>query len=132
MVAISHMIIFFGFYQLYTLHAFTGNGQQFPCVYGLLTNKRQETYERFLTQLGGNPIEVLVDYERAAKNALEHVFPDAEVKGCFFHLAQNVYRQVWNFCTTVNSPLSRTFPVSIKPTIFVSRPINKLIIFPLH
>ncbi|XP_064632829.1 uncharacterized protein LOC135491100 [Lineus longissimus] len=85
------------FFQLYTVHAFAGNGQLFPCVYGLLTNKRQETYEQMVMQLGelgGNPTEVLMDYERAAKNAFEHVFPETEVKGCFFHLAQNVYRQV--------------------------------------
>ena len=85
------------FFQLYTVHCFAGNGQLFPCVYGLLTNKREETYVRLMRQLavmGGNPTELLIDYERAAMNAFVDVFPDADVKGCFFHLAQNVYRQV--------------------------------------
>jgi hypothetical protein len=87
------------FFQLYTVHCFAGNGQSFPCVYVLLTNKREETYARVMRQLaamGGNPTDLLVDYERAAMNAFMDVFPDADVKGCFFHLAQNVYRQVSN------------------------------------
>ena len=36
----------------------------------------------------------MIDFEMASKNALSKTFPKAEVKGCFYHLAQSVYRKV--------------------------------------
>ena len=38
------------FYQLYTIHAFS-NGRVFPCVYALLSDKKEETYNTFFLQL---------------------------------------------------------------------------------
>ena len=84
------------FFQLYTVHGISNN-RVFPAVYALATNKRQETYERIFEEiqnLAGDPEDFMIDFERAAKNALETTFPNVDVKGCFFHLAQNVYRQV--------------------------------------
>ena len=90
------------FFQLYTIHSLTENGSVFPCVYALITNKRQDTYLRVFQEVqniaggadGLQPREVLVDFERAALNAMVEAFPDVEMKGCFFHLCQNVNRQV--------------------------------------
>ena len=86
------------FSQLYTLHGIAGS-RVFPCVYALLPNKREETYQRLLTEMTNaagnhNPRDILIDFERAAMNSLQAAFPDADIKGCFFHLAQSVYRQV--------------------------------------
>ncbi|MPC25779.1 hypothetical protein E2C01_018901 [Portunus trituberculatus] len=38
-----------------------------------------------------HPTDFLIDYEQAARRANEETFP---VKGCFYHLSQNVYRRV--------------------------------------
>ena len=41
----------------------------------------------------------MVDFEKATHNALEEIFI-AVISGCFFHLAQNVFRQIqWNGLT---------------------------------
>ena len=36
----------------------------------------------------------MIDFEIAVINSINAVFPRAEIKGCFFHLCQNVYRKV--------------------------------------
>ena len=41
-----------------------------------------------------NPDTVTTDYEVATINALQDVFPDTHVHGCFYHLSQCVYRRV--------------------------------------
>ena len=84
--------------QLYTIHCLT-SGQIVPCIYALLPDKREATYRRVIAGLlharpNLQPQSVLVDYERAAVNALQNAFPQTNVKGCFFHLSQNIYRKV--------------------------------------
>ena len=78
--------------QLYTIHCLT-SGQIVPCIYALLPDKREATYRRVIAGLlharpNLQPQSVLVDYERAAVNALQNAFPQTNVKGCFFHLSQ--------------------------------------------
>ncbi|XP_042205402.1 uncharacterized protein LOC121854730 [Homarus americanus] len=41
-----------------------------------------------------NPKTFLIDYEQAARSAIEEVFANATVKGCFYHVLQNTYRKV--------------------------------------
>lgn len=86
------------FYQLYTIHCLTSK-RIIPCVYALLPNKQRATYQDLLQQLLTinpmlNPQSFLIDYEQAARSAIEEVFPNVTVKGCFFHLSQNIYRKV--------------------------------------
>jgi len=86
------------FVQLYTVHALV-NGRTIPCIYALLQNKTQETYIRLfekLTTLNVNlkPTSIMIDFELAVINSLERIFPDCEIKGCFFHLSQNIYRKI--------------------------------------
>ena len=40
------------------------------------------------------PTEMLLDFEKAAINSFEEVWPDTLVKCCFFQLTQNVWRKV--------------------------------------
>jgi len=40
------------------------------------------------------PQKVLVDFEQAAVNAYTSGFPQAHIKGCFFHLSQSILRKV--------------------------------------
>ena len=84
--------------QLYTIHGLTEN-RTIPCVYVLLPNKQQQTYAYMFNQLlllnpRLNPTSVMCDFEKAALNALTAVFPEATLKGCFFHLTQNIYRHI--------------------------------------
>jgi len=41
-----------------------------------------------------NPHTVLVDFKKAALNAITKAYPDATVTGCYFHLCQSVIRKV--------------------------------------
>ena len=87
------------FYQFYSVHATCQTtGQVFPCVYALLINKRQNTYEKLLDMLlegqGQMPTEVIMDFEMAAKNAFEIKCPGVQVEFCFFHLCQNTNKKV--------------------------------------
>lgn len=69
------------------------------CVYALLPNKTQETYEEKLQaildrcdelQLMPDPSLATVNYEKAEIQALHSKLDEyMGVKGCFFHLIQN-------------------------------------------
>lgn len=41
-----------------------------------------------------NPRNIMIDYERAALNAFAMEFSNTEIKDCFFHMLQCVWRQV--------------------------------------
>ena len=41
-----------------------------------------------------NPKTFLINYEQAARCAIEDIFPNVTVKGCFYHLSQNIYHKV--------------------------------------
>ena len=86
------------FYQLYTVHAKVGTNI-FPCLYALLPNKTQVTYDRLFHEImnitnGTSPTSVLMDFEKASLNAFEAVHPDSSLTGCFFHLSKNVWKKV--------------------------------------
>ena len=86
------------FYQVYTIHALE-QGRVLLCVYALLVNKTQPTYQCIFEEVkwlgdGSAPATLLMDFECAALNAAAAVFPDTVVKGCLFHLCQNVYKHI--------------------------------------
>ncbi|XP_043235792.1 uncharacterized protein LOC122388635 [Amphibalanus amphitrite] len=91
------------FTQLYTLHTCV-LGQTFPCVYALLVDKTERTYRQLLSVVREAILErfpdtdfvgsILIDLEIAAKNAVRAVFPEKELKLCFFHMSQAVWRKV--------------------------------------
>ena len=67
------------FAQLCTIHAIH-HDCVVPLVYALLPDKSQQTYERLLSVLKDkvsqlNPRSVMIDFEIAAKQAFEVVFP---------------------------------------------------------
>lgn len=68
-------------------------------MYCLLPNKTKETYIRLLTEVkrllpDSGPESILTDLEIAAMSAFSEVYPSAQIRGCYFHLAQNVLRKV--------------------------------------
>ena len=86
------------FFQLYSLHALV-LGDVIPCLYALLPNKTEATYNRFLQEISAfspdlQPESITMDYEKGAMNAVSATFPTASIHGCFYHLAQSVNRQI--------------------------------------
>ena len=93
------------FYQLYVIHALKGsqnlfkNGHLLPSLFILSPNKSEESYTKMWNQVSilcpdACPTHLIVDFEKAVINSFSKQFPHTEVKGCFFHLCQNVWRKV--------------------------------------
>ena len=105
------------FTQLYTIHA-EKDGVIFPCIYALLPNKTEATYDRLFKKLLEiepllNPLRIMVDSEKAASNALEENFISV-ITGCFFHLSQNIFRHVQEQGLAVRYQEDNDFAISIK------------------
>ena len=84
------------FSQLYTIHD-QSDGRVFPNVFAFLPNKNEGTYNRLFEQLfqltnnlGNDPIDVLVDFERSAINAFQN--RKIEFQGCFCYLSANIWK----------------------------------------
>lgn len=89
------------FTQMYTLHGEVRDNV-FPFIYALSMRKTQSTYSKILqnvkthaTDLHLNfaPQYIMIDYERAALNAFQTELPEAEIKGCYFHWGQAIWRK---------------------------------------
>lgn len=81
------------FTQLYTIHVDLGSTQDetniAPVIFALLPNKRTETYIKMFEMLtekipDWKPKTVTVDFESASICALQQLFPEAHIQGCFF------------------------------------------------
>lgn len=81
-------------------------GKVFPFIFALLPNKLEDTYKRLLLNLKNkaatyklefNPNFIIIDFEIASINALPEMFPEATIKGCFFHFTQCIWRKVGIF-----------------------------------
>ena len=86
------------FYQLYTVHIQVG-GFYPPCVYALLSNKKETTYQRFIAALkmltGDCELSrILIDFEKAALNAFTQMYSSSKTSGCYFHLCQSFNRKI--------------------------------------
>ena len=86
------------FAQLYTDHGLS-HGRYIVGAYGMLPNKRLDTYNEFLTQITNltnhvNPQSVMIDFEKSMMGALDQVYSIVPQKGCLFHLSKNVYKRV--------------------------------------
>ena len=93
------------FQQVYVIHALRGgpnpllDGHVLPSLFILLPNKTQVTYTRMWNQIQllcphAHPLHMLMDFEKASINSFQQLWPNTQVKGCFFHLTQNVWRKV--------------------------------------
>ena len=86
------------FFQVYTIHAIC-HGKVVPCMFGLLPNKQEATYNVMMRELnnhlnGHSPTDILFDFERAAMNSAENTFPGVRVHGCFFHLSKHIWKHI--------------------------------------
>ena len=85
------------FYQFYTIHVEV-NGFAPPCVYVLLPNKTEKTYNRMIKLLtektNPNPGKILADFEKAALNAFSKKFTHAVISCGYFHFTQSFNRKI--------------------------------------
>ena len=86
-------------YQLYTIHALLNQTATIPLVFCISKSKTEVVYKEIFSTLTENysmlnPATVMFDYERAAINAFAQVFPISEIKGCFFHFGQAIWRHI--------------------------------------
>ena len=78
---------------------FNSSKQIIPCVYAVLPNKRTDTYRTLFRQLleaepDLQPESILTDFEIGAITAARETFPETNLQGCFYHIAQCVYQKV--------------------------------------
>ena len=75
----------------------------FPLLYGLLPNRTEETYGRFVNSIQAAAIEndvqfdpdtIMVDYEVASIQAYQQALPRTTIKGCLFHYGQCIQRGI--------------------------------------
>ncbi|CAI6357190.1 unnamed protein product [Macrosiphum euphorbiae] len=86
------------FSQLYTIHG-TKNKQSFPLVYILMVDRSKDSYIEVLKALKSavsslTPQRIMVDFEMAFISAYKDEFPTTEIKGCFFHFQQCLWRKI--------------------------------------
>ena len=82
--------------QFYTVHC--SKFPALPLLFAVLPNMKQETYERLFRNIqniiGTNPKTFMIDFEAAARNAIQNVFPGIVVNGCNFHFKQAINRNI--------------------------------------
>ena len=70
-----------------------------PLLYALLPNKLRGTYSKLFDMIlelkpDFNPSVINCNFEMADSNSLKMHFPSVEIRGCFFHLTQNMKKHV--------------------------------------
>ena len=106
-------------YQLYTIHALISNTVTIPLVFCIARNKNEATYDKILTSLKEidptlNPESVMIDFERAAINAIARNFPTAELHGCYFHYGQAIWRHIQSLGLQQRYQSEKEFAMIIK------------------
>ncbi|XP_065315084.1 uncharacterized protein LOC135923974 [Gordionus sp. m RMFG-2023] len=88
--------------QLYSVHVYYKE-YMLVVIYGLLSNKRKSTYIKLFIMIKEicekynciwAPKFVQLDFEQAAIEALHKVFLKIQIKGCFFHYTQCIWRKI--------------------------------------
>lgn len=88
------------FYQVYTIHADISHSTDtitfVPLIYALLPNKTKTTYKRLFmilkTQFQMNLKVYRCDYEIAVIHAVQEVFANVSIKGCYYHFMNAIWR----------------------------------------
>ena len=88
--------------QLHTIHG-KYYGQIFPLFFCLMKDKKKDSYKELFSSikefcldidLSLKPGKALMDFEASAMSAFKEVFPNIQVKGCFFHYRQCIWGKV--------------------------------------
>lgn len=83
---------------LFQIIGLNGLGKSFSCGFGLINNEREEGFNWVLKQvdylrssIGASAPEITItDYDKAMKNAVKRVYPNAMPQICIFHVNKNV------------------------------------------
>ena len=51
-------------------------------------------HEAINLSVGHQSREISTDFERAEINAIQEIFPNSDMKGCFYRLPSNIWKQV--------------------------------------
>ncbi|CAF3546071.1 unnamed protein product [Rotaria sp. Silwood1] len=82
---------------MYSIHG-SIRGKKLPLLYSLLPNKDQKTYEelfRIVAQhVRRKPDYITIDFEKAAENAFNVIYPGCEILGCFFHFKKCIWKHI--------------------------------------
>ncbi|CAF1545159.1 unnamed protein product [Rotaria sordida] len=90
------------FAQSYYIHVWDEFSMK-SVIYSCCEDKKEECYHELLQSLlihatkkkiTLNPSSILIDFEQGMINAINDIFPQALVKGCHFHFAQNIWKKV--------------------------------------
>lgn len=91
------------FAQMYSIH-FSLGSKVVTGAYCFLPDKSKETYLRMfnllidksnlLCKTPFNPPAISCDFESGLISAIKQKFPNCEIRGCLFHLNQNVFRKI--------------------------------------
>lgn len=89
------------FDQLYTIHG-RYKGHLIPLVYINTTDRTIETYKHILRKLiefksGLKPTTMIVDFEWGFIHAMNDIFPNCDIHGCYFHWIQCIWRHLQKF-----------------------------------
>ncbi|KAL0882614.1 hypothetical protein ABMA27_001051 [Loxostege sticticalis] len=92
----------FPFYQLYTIHGDHGSTNDqthiVPLLYVLMSDKTQKSYNIVFSMIKSiipmwEPQTFRCDFEKATINAIQEIFPQVTVKGCFFHYKKAIWKK---------------------------------------
>ena len=91
-----------------------------PLVYALLPNKTQDTYEKLFGCLEHFGKKVVIDFEAAVRNSIRKMQHDTEIQFCFFHLGQEVWRNVRKLGFTRKYMDDEEFRLNVKKMIHLA------------
>lgn len=85
------------FDQLYTIHG-SICGRALPSVYCLLAGKSDDLYDEMfgilLNHISQRPKSITIDFEKAVENVIKRKLPSTDVRFCFFHFKQSLWRKI--------------------------------------
>ena len=86
------------FYQLYITYSIYCH-HVVSIVFALLRRKDAETYKRLINEIhkfarSWLPQSIMLNFEQACIKTYKTSFPNVKLSGCYFHLRQNMYRNI--------------------------------------
>ena len=104
-----------------------------PLVYCLIQDKTEATYIRVFEKIKElqptlNPASIMCDFEKATQNAIQHVFPNARLVDCLFHLGQCIWRKVQDLGLSQLYHDNEEFRMTVKMMLALSFvPVNDVV-----
>lgn len=105
------------FKQIYTIHGDDNSDMEhtrvIPLVYVIMTKMNENTYKIVFDLIktvipNWKPLKFTSDFEKAAMNAMQFIFPEVQIKGCQIHMAKAVKKRAKELKLDKNKLLNRT------------------------